>query len=164
MNRSKSILTIFFLLLFSEFLFGETTSSNDKENHIKHVLIIDSYEVNYEWSRNILAGIFDRFAKSNVETRFYIEHLDQRSFSETYTFDKIAEIIKTKYVNNKFDVIITSDNPSFKFIKRYKDELFPNTPIVFCGYNNFNPKVLEGIENVTGINFFINHGYIFNTF
>lgn len=162
MNRSKSVLSILFLLLFSGFLFGESNSSNKKESNIKNVLIIDSYNVNYEWSRNILTGIFDRFAKSNLETRFYIEHLDQRSFSETYTFDQIAEIVKTKYLNIQFDVIITSDNPSFDFIKKYKDELFPKTPIVFCGYNNLNPQVLKGVKNVTGINEEINIEQIFD--
>ena len=156
MNKLKIILTILFFFQFFQCTFGQSLHSNNGENRIKNVLIIDSYEVNYEWSRNILAGIFDCFAKSNVESRFYIEHLDQRSFSETYTFDKIAEIIKSKYINTKFDVIFTSDNPSFNFIKKYKDILFPNTPIVFCGYNNLDINSLDGIQNVTGINEEIN--------
>lgn len=156
MKRYSIILTVFFLILLSEFIFGQSTPGRKTQNEVKNVLIIDSYNVNYEWSRNILTGIFDRFSKDSTETRLFIEHLDQRSFSETYTFEKIAEMMKTKYANNKFDVIITSDNPSFNFIKKYKDILFPNTPIVFCGYNNLNINSLNGLQNITGINEEIN--------
>ncbi|HPE40116.1 MAG TPA: ABC transporter substrate binding protein [Bacteroidales bacterium] len=125
-------------------------------NSYKNVLLIESYNDNFLWSRNIVNGITDCFAKSKINIRFSIEHLDQRLHSETYTFDQIAERIKEKYKDERFDIIITSDNPSFNFIKRYRDSLFLDLPVVFCGYNNLNPVDLIGMDQITGINEQIN--------
>ncbi|MHC1713899.1 MAG: diguanylate cyclase [Solidesulfovibrio sp.] len=35
---------------------------------------------------------------------------------------------------------------------RFRDELFPGVPIVFCGYNYFRPEYIKGLSDVTGVN------------
>ena len=143
---------IIFLLLGIIFLFTETLFGSNHRKDDKNVLLIESYNDNYLWSRNIVNGITECFGKSKYNIRFSIEHLDQRVYNKANTYEKIAERIKERYAGEQFDVIITSDNPSFDFIKLYRDQLFPNTPIVFCGYNNLNPDDFIGIRNITGIN------------
>lgn len=48
--------------------------------------------------------------------------------------------------------MVVSDNFAFDFALKYRKQLFPDLPIVFCGYNNFRPDALKGISNITGIN------------
>lgn len=148
-----------FFLMFLIFgsLEGNAQSDTNKNIHgFKNVLLIDSYNDNFIWSRNIIDGITESFTKSKLNIRLSIEHLDQRLYSNTYTFDKIASHMKEKYMNVNFDLIITSDNSAFNFTRENREFLFPNIPIVFCGYNNLDTNELKGIKNVTGINEQIN--------
>ncbi len=150
-NKMKNKIILLLFLTFISF-FKASFGNDSVIAPIKNVLLLDSYNVNYRWSRNLINGVIDQFSDFNKEVIINIEHLDQRSYAETFDFETIAQIIKTKYIHIKFDVIIVSDNPSFNFIKEYKDQLFPGIPIVFCGYNNLNEKDLIGLKNITGIN------------
>jgi two-component system, sensor histidine kinase len=150
----NKIILLFFLssILFFKVCFGNDSLISPINNSIKNILVLDSYNVNYRWSRNVINGVIDRFSKYNKEVIINVEHLDQRAYAETFDFKTIAQIIKSKYIHINFDIIIASDNPSFNFIKEYRDLLFPGVPIVFCGYNNLNQNDLNGIKNITGIN------------
>jgi hypothetical protein len=46
---------------------------------------------------------------------------------------------------------LTSDDNAFNFALQYRDTLFTNTPIVFCGVNNFSMKRLQGQHDITGV-------------
>jgi ABC-type uncharacterized transport system substrate-binding protein len=80
-----------------------------------------------------------------------IEYMDvKRIFNQQY-FEELYKIYQYKYSNQKIDVIISSDNSAFDFLLKYRDDLFPNTPVVFCGVNNFNENRLTGHTLFTGI-------------
>jgi len=63
----------------------------------------------------------------------------------------LAEIFRYKYANRTFDVIIVSDDNAFTFIKKHRQELFPKTPVVFCGVNYYSDDMLAGQTDVTGV-------------
>ncbi len=49
-----------------------------------------------------------------------------------------------KYGNQTFDLIISSDDNAFNFLLEYREDLFPDTPIVFCGvYNREAPNLVD---------------------
>jgi len=151
--KNKIIILLFLSsVLFFKVSFGNDSLISPVKNSIKNILLLDSYNVNYRWSRNVINGVIDQFSNYNQEVIINVEHLDQRAYAETFDFQTIAQIIKTKYIHINFDVIIVSDNPSFNFIKKYQEQLFSGVPIVFCGYNNLNINDLNGIKNITGIN------------
>ena len=51
----------------------------------------------------------------------------------------------------KFNAIVSSDNYAFEFLLKYKEDIFGDIPIVFCGVNNLENYTLKKDENITGI-------------
>jgi hypothetical protein len=73
---------------------------------------------------------------------------------QTPTKARLAELLalyKNKYKNRHFDVIISSDDDAFQFLRSSRDELFPDCPVVFCGVNFFEDKMLAGKKDFTGV-------------
>jgi len=58
---------------------------------------------------------------------------------------------KERFKHYKFDVVIVADNSALDFVKLHYEELFSRSPIVFLGINNFEPSMIEGIKNVSGV-------------
>jgi len=110
---------------------------NDK----KQVLVLNSYDINMKWTKDILSGINNILDDKNYE--LYIDYMDtNKNYSEEY-MEKIDNVLKYKYKDKKFDIIITSDNDAYNFMKKYKNKLFPSTPLVFCGLNYYPKNQIE---------------------
>lgn len=139
----KTISALLFLLLFCSY---EAAAES-----FPKVLIINSYHYGYTFSDNETIGIWEVLKKSYPGIEPQIEYLDSKNFSDMRHFDLLKEMFLKKYSNMKFSVVITQDDPAFVFIKKYKDEIFPNTPVVFCGVNNFKDEMLKGYKGITGV-------------
>ena len=50
-----------------------------------------------------------------------------------------------------FDVVISNDTDAFKFLLNNSEEIFPGTPVVFCGVITFEDNMLRGKRNFTGV-------------
>jgi PAS domain S-box-containing protein len=78
--------------------------------------------------------------------------MDTKRVSDERYFHQLHEIYKHKFRNLSFDVIISSDDNAFNFLRKHRDEIFPGTPVVFCGVNFFKGSDLEGHDLFTGVN------------
>ena len=67
----------------------------------------------------------------------------KKIFGDLYS-QRLYEVYRLKYNNYKFDLIITTDNNAFKFMLKYRDELFSGTPVIFCGVNYFREDRIRG--------------------
>ena len=74
----------------------------------------------------------------------------KRIFNATY-LEQLYEIYRHKFRNQRFDVIICVDNNALNFLIKHRDEIFPGTPVVFCGVNNFHDSMLENTRLYTGV-------------
>ncbi len=117
----------------------------------KHVLLLNSYHLGYLWNVGLLEGMHDILNRSEIPLRLRYEFMDAKHYTSDAFVGELRSLYKQKYRKVHFDVIIASDNDAFNFLRRYRDELFPGTPVVFCGVNNFQPKWLDGFSNATGI-------------
>jgi len=118
----------------------------------QRILYINSYHRGYSWSDSIEQGLSERFVASGKNIELAIEFLDSRRFPDGVQYDAIATTMAARYVNYRPNVVVVSDNAAFDFIIKHRAQLFPDIPIVFCGYNSFRPTVLKGIDNITGVN------------
>ncbi len=116
------------------------------------ILYINSYHRGYAWSDGIEEGLRQRLEASGKPIELSIEFLDSRRFAYGQQIKFLAQAMAVKYSQYQPDVVVVSDNAAFDFAMTHRQDLFPNRPIVFCGYNNFRPEVLQGIDNVTGVN------------
>ena len=143
---SKKRVFSIFLCLF--FLFVSTSFSTEK-NH--HVLIISSYHIGYGGADRMLEGIRKEFSKHNMDVDFYFEFLDSKRFSPGDLFPAIEKLYQKKFYGNQFDIIIVADNNALNFIFEVRDKIFPNTPVVFCGINNYQDSMIENMSLITGV-------------
>jgi PAS domain S-box-containing protein len=125
-------------------------AANDAK--VGRVFYINSYDPNYKWSNDIERGLVERLKNADREIELSVEYLDGRRFPGTARNDLLAATLSAKYAGYRHDIVVVSDNFAFDFAIQYRKQLFPDLPIVFCGYNNFRPDELKGISNITGVN------------
>lgn len=119
-------------------------------NGLQKVLLLHSYHSGYKWTDDITSAVQDEFHGKKIDLR--IEHLDTKRYFTPEYFIQEKEFLAKKYTNTQFDVVLVSDNNALNFMLDFRTELFPDTPIVFCGVNSFRPEMLKGQKNITGIN------------
>ncbi len=115
------------------------------------ILVLHSYHKGLGWTDSISQGIEAALSKSQVSYELFYEFLDSKRVADDQHIANIASLLRHKYANRSFDVIILSDDFAFTFMLRYQQELFPDTPVVFCGVNYFEDKVLKGHPLITGV-------------
>jgi len=102
---------------------------------MKNILVIHSYNEGFLWTNSISKGIDDVFDLSNKDINVVYDYMDLKEVKSEDYFRKFHDIQKIKYTDRKFDVIIVSDNGAMDYIMKYSENLFIDTPIVFCGVN-----------------------------
>ncbi|MBN2231363.1 MAG: histidine kinase, partial [Deltaproteobacteria bacterium] len=116
-----------------------------------NVLVLHSYHHGFSWDDEIDRGIVAGFDGSGRRSDIRFEYMDtKRHHDDTYR-QRLLDLYRCKFAGDSFDVVITVDNNAFDFLRRQRDELFPGTPVVFCGVNNFQDDMLTGLEGFTGV-------------
>ncbi len=152
MVRPIAVLGLWLLLLgwlhpgLSTDAFGADTATPSK----RHLLILNSYNKGYGWTDNIVAAIEDAFAKDRG-TILHVEYMDTKVINDERHFSLLRQLLEHKYRNLAFDAIIASDDDALLFLQGYGRDLFPATPVVFCGIANYSPDKTRGIPQVTGV-------------
>jgi PAS domain S-box-containing protein len=118
----------------------------------RRVLYINSYHRGFTWSDGIEQGLRDQFKKSNQNIDLYIESLDAKRFPDVNYLSILADAFINKYSKIVYDAIVVSDNPAFDFAVKYREQMFPSAPLIFCGYNSFRPEIIKDMKNITGVN------------
>jgi len=139
-------LAIITIIVFS--LIVETYASH---SHNKKVLILHSYHKGLKWTDEEDRGIRDKITSINF-TEIFTEYLDtKRHFSNDYFEIKKKEFLH-KFSDEKFDVVVTTDDDAFNFALNNRDTIFKRSPIVFCGVNHLNQETEERIKGIaTGV-------------
>lgn len=122
----------------------------------RNVLLISSYHPGFPTFFDQIEGIKSVLKPADV--KLDVEFMDSKRFNTPDNLTLFYELLKLKLSKlPPYDVIITSDDNALSFALRYRDTLFPNTPIVFCGVNNeamahsmvTDPMVTGVIESVS---------------
>jgi PAS domain S-box-containing protein len=90
-------------------------------------------------------------AGTTAQLDIYSEYMDLSRFPEDNNSKRLRDFYQQKYEGKKIDLIFAVMGPAFNFMLQYGSELFPGTPIVFCGIDK---REIEGRNlgpNVTGV-------------
>jgi len=141
-----------FILGFLLIAFLITGSLAAEEQTSKQILILASYNPGLRWTDSIGSEIENQLAIFYPSADFSFEYMDTKKQSPSKTrLAELAELYRNKYKDRHFDVIICSDDDAFQFLHSYRDELFSGSPVVFCGVNFFEDKMLAGKKDFTGV-------------
>ncbi|MFA5524912.1 MAG: sensor histidine kinase [Tissierellales bacterium] len=130
------------MLFHSSYATGESYSLTKK-----NILVINSYNKGLKWTDDIVLGIESVLQdKANI----YVEYMDTKRIYDDEYYNKLKELFSYKFKNYSFDAIITSDVNALVFMTEQGAEIFPDTPLVFCGVNDVEiPETL--LPNTTGV-------------
>jgi len=140
----KIVVFAFFLSINPDASFALSHTSSKK------ILIVNSYHKGYLWSDRVMEGV-DSIFNSVKDYDVYYEYLDSKRNSSPEYMEYLKQIFVLKYSKNDFDMIILSDDNAFNFILQFRNSVFKNVPIVFCGINNYDPSMIRGYSDITGI-------------
>ena len=145
-SKFKIVLLLSLLLFsfksFSQKAFGDST----------HVLLLNSYHAQFNWTAEVTRGIEDVFEDLIKPENLHVEYMDSRRFADDSVHRAmLAEVLIYKFRAISPDIIIVSDDFALDFILEFRDSINPKTPIIFCGINVAESGFLSQIDNMTGI-------------
>ena len=144
LRGSKAVLSLLLAPLATVLACAECSGSQ------KTVLWLDSYALDYGLSASVYKGI--QSVMKNQNAVVLAEHMDTKRYHDRDHLEKLFSVYRHKYATKKIDVVIASDDNAFQFTLKHHKALFPNTPVVFCGVNKFDPEMLSGVEHhFTGV-------------
>jgi|GEM_PF-808486 len=110
------------------------------------VLIVHSYSQENPWTKSQHRGFVDKLTDNSlIPVSVSTEYLGtkRRQYSPIYA-SQFARYIREKYRGYTPNVVYVTDDTSFRFAREYLHNLYPDTPIIFSGVNNYN--IIKGIE------------------
>ena len=120
----------------------------------KQVLILHSYHYGMNWADGVIQGIKKVFADAEakgIQLDVTYEFMDTKKYSTEENLKHLHRIYKYKYKNNRFEVIIASDDAALNFLLKYRNEIFGKIPVVFTGINFFSDDIVRNNFNYTGV-------------
>lgn len=138
-----------FLLVCQLCLIFTFSTAKAQNNKTSKVLLLNSYHKGYLWTDEITRGVEETLDGKIDE--LYVEYLDtKRQFDIEYQ-NNLTKLLKSKHSKHKYDIIITSDDNAFNYIKNNREEIYGNIPIVFCGLNYYDTARKSANKNITGV-------------
>lgn len=122
-----------------------------RASDIRNILFLNSYHSGYTWSDTIMDGARQTLLAARKDVYIQMEFMDTKRFADARHLEELYQYYRSKFAGITFDVILASDNAAYDFVQRYGDELFPGTPVVFCGVNDVAPREVLHRERTTGV-------------
>lgn len=113
------------------------------------VLVIHSFTLHYTWKDAINQGIAEGFRKQGRRVFIENEYMDSELFVESEE-EVFIRYVLDKRMDDLPDVIIVCDDQATYALLTAEHPLSYQVPIIFCGVDYPNPKILEKHTNVTG--------------
>jgi PAS domain S-box-containing protein len=126
------------------------SSPSVAQTKVKRVLVLNAYHEGFHWTDRIMQGIRSVF-DNEEDIELFVTYMDTKRSSDREYFAKLRDLYAYRYQALKFDAIVSSDDHALNFLLNFRDELFPDTPVFFCGINDFHPSRIAGHKSYTGV-------------
>jgi PAS domain S-box-containing protein len=96
----------------------------------KNVLVMYSFSIRdvYDSTESLESAIR---AKTSSPVNFYFGHMESQRFVDQAYQKSLAETLQRTYGGAHLDLVIAVSYPPLQFAVQYRNEIFPNVPIVF---------------------------------
>ena len=118
----------------------------------RRILIVNSYHKEFEWTDAQVAGAREVLTSAIDDLELYVEYLDTKriAFEGDYA-DLLSRTLRLKYKDVKLDAIITTDDNALRLVMKLHEDVFRGVPVAFCGVNDYQPSLLAGRDQFTGL-------------
>ena len=118
----------------------------------KRVVVLYWYDKNFSghvrWDQGFQSALQSAPAGS---IEYYPEYLEANRFPGENQSQVLREYLKQKYADRPIDVVVAQSEVSLDFLANYREDLFPNVPIVFYSATRPSPETLALRPNATGV-------------
>jgi len=123
-----------------------------QESEPKTVLILYSLSYAYPavvgWDQSI-RSVF--MTQQDINIKVNTEHLDLSRYNDSDYIQMMVDIFRHKYLESKPDLIIAVFEPALDFVLKFKQELFPDVPIIFGGIERLSFDITDLDPNIKGV-------------
>src|SRR5262245_3072550 len=109
------------------------------------VLILLSGQPGSRGAAAMASGIRDVLQKDwSFRVSIALEHVDVANVASPEEEERrLRTMFRSKYANDRFDMIVAALPDAFRFVLRTRDELWPRTPVVVCGVDERSVRDLK---------------------
>lgn len=117
----------------------------------RHVLLVSSYHPGFPTFFQQIEGLKSVLAPAGV--KLDVEFMDSKRFYTPQHLSVFRDMLAAKLAKlPPYDVVVTSDDNALNFALENRAELFPTSPVVFCGVNNIALALtLNDNDSFTGV-------------
>ena len=116
-----------------------------------NVLLLNSYHPGFSWSDEEEAGVIKELGGALPSVNILIEYLDTKHYPEASHLVRMKNFLIDKYHGKKINLIIALDDAAVEMLTTYREELFPDIPVVFAGITSFDKYAAKGLRGITGV-------------
>jgi signal transduction histidine kinase len=150
MNREyfRTVFVVMLLVLVTPLAAPESLAQQVTKS--KRVVVLYWYDKNFaghvRWDQGFQSALD---AAGSIE--YYPEYLEANRFPGANQSQILQNYLKQKYADLPPDVVVTQSEVSLDFLIKYKDDLFPQVPVVFYSGGRPSPATLTARPNLTGV-------------
>lgn len=114
------------------------------------VLLLNSYDQEMAWVRDVTRAVEEEFLNWDREVILHVENMDTKRFHSAEYYQNYYDLLLEKFSGVELDLIVSSDDNAFSFIKKYRDSLWPGVPVAYCGINDYDPESFRNMPWAAG--------------
>lgn len=119
---------------------------------VKNVLLLFSGRFYAPLSVEVEGAVRAAFQRaSGVEVELFAETLDIARFDPDRHGPILADYLREKFADRKVDLIISTLPQAARFLMKFRGELFPDTPVVYCLADEAELADLPRMPNIVGV-------------
>jgi PAS domain S-box-containing protein len=123
---------------------------NENRIHPK-VFLLHSYHFGYRLPDEAVDLIFQRLQTEIPGVDIRLEYMDAKRYDDAAHLQLFYDYLSQKYAGEKFDLVIVADDYALYFMQKHGESLWPGTPVVFCGINDYSLDMQKKNPGYTGI-------------
>src|SRR5712664_1647765 len=117
----------------------------------RSILVLDQSEARGPFYYQLFSGLYEVVSKeARSHTTLYAENLDLSRFSGAAYEQSLQRYLKEKYQDRPIGVVVTVGAATLELVLRWREELWPETPIVFALVDEMDFARLKSPPDVTG--------------
>ncbi len=115
------------------------------------VLILISRNPGDPWAVAELDGMQRVLRAAKPAVAAVVEYMDVQGNPRPGDEAELADYYRDKFAQQQFRVVLTADLPALDFVLNYRDTLFPEAQVAFCGISKVELQARTGRPWLTGV-------------
>jgi len=140
------------LRILSVMMFLQTGGTTQPPPTTRHVLLLFDERTELPGLSILNADFLHSLRSASSEpVEIYTEEMDLSRFKSDTYFARFRDYLRSKYAGRKIDVAVAAMGPSLEFLVTDGKDIFPGTPIVFCGIDKRELDSVVLPSSATGV-------------